>query len=153
MQLSCHQDSLNYSRLLSWHLKCDLMISNGRCVCTHESEWGSFSWWLYPWEMWTWELVTSTYWHTGSLWLLESRYVIFHGGISICFHLTNASDNCFQCVFFTPIDALNYLLQKVWGVFLFWKMSNNNRLGGWAGHTSPHQPHLSAGRWYSRYQA
>ena len=51
MQLSCHQDSLNYDRLLSWHLKCDLMISNGRCGWTHESLWRSFSWWLYPWKI------------------------------------------------------------------------------------------------------
>ena len=159
MQLSCHLDSLNYDRLLSWHLKCDLMIRNGLVVCTHES--------LFPGDF----ILGSRHWeHEGrsyqltdtqghcELWLLESRRFetvisYFMLGFAIVFFFARAMQQMITFnVYFSPLPMHSIIYSKKCVEFyLFWKMRNNNRFGGWAGHTRPHQPHLSAGYWYSRY--
>ena len=159
MQLSCHLDSLNYDRLLSWHLKCDLMIRNGLVVCTHES--------LFPGDFILgsvhWEHESRSYQLTGTqghceLWLLESLHFgtvisYFMPGFAFVFFFQMEMQQMITFnVYFSPLPMHSIIYSKKCVEFyLFWKMRNNNRLGGWAGHTRPQQPHLSAGYWYSRY--
>ena len=114
---------------------------------------GDFLSWSRQWEQVTYQ-VTGTQVHCE---LFETFFGFydshaltrsFHGGIYICFLLCNAM--IIFSVHFSPLPMHSIIsCKKCVDFYLFWKMRNNNRWGGWAApHQAPSVSSVSRRYWY-----